>query len=247
MTTWGLEHRRIVGALASWKGQAPFHRAPLVLVSTLDPDQFLRIHRYVDGGVEGEALRREDWDALMVSDEAMPLPERAALRDAWLWIFRKRFALDRGECIAELRQQQSLATEPQWGGEDDVACLVVETNLAGLRDAWASRAARLGEEALKRKDAARALDAAETAFQLERLMSPKRVALLSVAYRLAGRDSRAAGYVPMTERSMGSAFAREVEAEIAVLSPDRGMSALRAGRLPALRRAPMLRNTEKAA
>jgi hypothetical protein len=248
VTVWGLEQGRIVGALASWKGRAAFHRAPLVLVSTSDPDRYLRINRYIDGRVEGEALRREDWDALMRSDEAMPLlPERSAARDVWLWLFRKRFALDRVSRVEELRQQQSLLAEPQWGGEDSVACLVAETGLGGLRDAWASQASRLGEEALHGKDAQRTLDAAETAFDLERLMSPRRVALLSVAYRLGGRESRAAGYVSMAERSMGAAFAKEVQAEIAALFPDAGLSTLRARRLLALKRAPMLGNTEKAA
>ena len=245
MNIWSLGTAHIVGAMATWRGLAPFHRAPLVLGCLEHSTTFLKVLRYVGDSVEGETLTQAEWNALIASNEAMELPEsHHAEKNAWLWLFRQRFVPSPRSAVNTLKLKQGfIAAWP--GGEDESACLVVETDLRGLREAWASEAADLAKRALRRKNSTQALAAAETAFNLEQVMSPDRVALLARAYDLVGRSVRAEGLVSMAARSMGPEFAQQIQrASIELKGPLAGMKASRG---PMLRRAPIFDRNQEAA
>ena len=215
-------------------------------------DSLLKILRYTDEDAEGEELDHDEWPALLSKQEAMLLPgNHPAQPHAWLWIFRKSFALDRPQILQELSDTCRQIGEPIQSPSGDTAFLVIESHAADLRETWASRAARFSEVALCQNDTGTALALAETAFHVGSLMTPQRLALLAFAYKRNGRETRADAYLKMAGRSMGAPFADEVRKELEVLSRscpgNRALKPLVTRRIAALSKERLARHQEAAA
>jgi len=144
--------------------------------------------------------------------------------------------------IREIQERQALVGDVVHEESGNIACVVVEAKLAGPRAAWVDEAARMARAALRAGDAAKALAAAETAFNLDARMTPHGVALLACAHRKNGKEQRADGYLRMAERSMGTTFATEVREELVELNPQAASTRpFHQLRLAALRKAPLMR------
>jgi hypothetical protein len=245
MTTLNITGGTIIGAVAPLRGNAPFHRAPIVIATAAN--ELLRISRYSGEFAEGEQLDKEEWQALIDSNEAIPLPCMSASSNVWLWVLRRNFLLDRERLLAHLRNSSALQKTIELE-EGVLGHLVNEAMAAGLRDALANEAARQAEASLRARDAERAVSFAEAAFNLQRTITPRSVALLASGYRMLQRSERADGYLELTGRSLGGAFRSEVQNEISAIESTLELSlsarefyVMRTERSHALKQSPLLR------
>jgi len=206
-----IRESQVAGAMVSLHGAAPFHRAPLILVH---PDEigYFKVQKYLKHVVKVDPFSQEDWDTLVLSGEITPLTPCKAELDMWIWVFRKNFAPDRKDIIAELDRKQQLHF-PTWGDRDAIAVLVVETELDDLQSSFTTNLLNQCEQALvdRREDA---LALAQTAFCFGPSMTARGLALLAVAYDLDGNKVRADAYGKIAKNSKSQRFVDLYEQEL---------------------------------
>lgn len=200
----------IIGAMAPPRGKGAFDRANVIISANAEQGPFLNVRAYIGADeVEGKPLTREEWDALLRSEQAIEITPVPSAKGAALWILRPSF-MGRDAALEELRSSGSLLHDKISGSDGSFLCLVNEPEANHFRDGWAARAAADAQSWARSGLWDRALEAAARAFSVERGMHPERLALLSLVYERTGNKTRADAYVDMAERSRGKDFAAQV-------------------------------------
>lgn len=197
---------RIVGALASPDGKAPFERAFLVVEGP--KGVFV-------GDDEGEPFPLEEWKALLKQREAIRLDRAPSFEPGLrLWMFRGDFTMDIDGIVTTLSRAKLWVADSDCWPHDKRRGFVRDGQCNGFREAWASAALEGIERTIRIGDIRYALACAQTAFHLEPRMTPRATALLSYVFRLSGNIVRAEGYVQSAERSFGAEFVEMVRTEL---------------------------------
>lgn len=217
MTTWPVTECHAVGAMTAWAEKAPFSRAAVVLRCNAHPDVLLPVSRYGecedDTTACGEVLHLEEWESLIRTREAMVLePSTPAVVSGWLWVLRRGLVVPDLNVAAAALEGEGVVMR-RWSGPDDgVAWLVKESfRTAVLRETWADFATSAAMAAVGCRAFTGVLAAAQAAFLVGVLPTTTRLAWLVHAYRLLGRDRRAAGYLALAARTFDDEFAARVQ------------------------------------
>lgn len=203
-----------MGAMASPRGKAAFDRGAVVVQSTANPSDFLQVRAYeASDDIEGKPLTGEEWATLVHSEQAVELPPTDATQGAALWLLRTGFD-GREAALEELRTSGVLLHDTYRLTDQSFACLVREPAANDLRDRWAERATEDALSWARSGNWERAREAASRAFVVERAMTPRRIALLTLTHEQGGNCTRAAGYAEMARHSRGEDFAAQVDEQL---------------------------------
>lgn len=201
----------IIGAMAPPRGKGPFDRANVVVSADVGRGPFINVRAYIGADeLEGKTLTREEWDALLRSDQAIEVEPVPLKTGAALWVLRPSFT-GRDAALEELRVSGVLFHDKIAWSDGSFLCLINEPEANHFRDAWSHRATSDARSLARSGLWERALETASLAFSLERGMHPERLALLSLLFEKSGNPTRAEGYVAMAERSRGKDFALQVQ------------------------------------
>ena len=224
---------RIVGAMTLPHAKGAFDRAGLIVASREPPVTYLQVRAYVGSDeIEGKPLDREDFDALVQSEQAIVLePPLDLMTGAALYVLRPSFD-GRGAALQEVRASGVLLRDKLELQDGSWACLVREPGAGAFRDRWAAEASAQALSWAKDGHWERAKNAASRAFVLERDMSPERVAMLALAHDRCGSGVRAGGYLQMARRSRGDDFAQQIVDKRARLEQEIEEQAPRSGVRP---------------
>jgi len=212
-----IQNTAIIGAMTPPSSRAPFNRANLVVRGR--DGEIIQVRAYTsEARVEGPSLDEQDWNALVTSEQALALPQPAALASgAALWVLRPGFPR-RERALHDLRASGVLLHEHIDSG-DAWLCLVDESKDAtsALRDRWHREAIDAAKALARSGQWPRAQAEAEIAHTVARGLDPDTLALLVLTYEQSGRDVRARGTLTMAGRSRGEDFATQVRERLVLL------------------------------
>jgi hypothetical protein len=202
MTRWPLHDARLAGALATWRGNAPFDRAPVVLERA---GEYLVVRRWVGDEAEGEVTPPEEWEALQTTGQAMALDGLPDPKPGvWFWLLRPSLPL---EGVREhLEAAGVLVGGPLAGPAGATGYVVVERGSDWLREGWAAGIDRAVERHAAAGRWTEARGAAAAAFHVGPIATEPRAARYAWTLECSGEEQRSKALVAMLSRSFGPAF-----------------------------------------
>lgn len=207
---FSIQGASILGAMTSPRSKAPFNRAGVVVRV---PEAIVQVRAYTsDGKVTGPALRDNEWERLVTSEQALALHQPVPLvPGAGLWVLRSDLAR-RDQALRDLNASQILLFDPIHDDEDAWLCLVDESRDAAnaVRERWRRQAFEEAKRHARNGLWPRAETEAEIAYAVAPSLDPEILALMAIIYPRTGRAERAAGIVPMARNSRGEDFAEKV-------------------------------------